>query len=166
MRAMRTTAFLLAMTCWLIPMTAQQNLPYNRYPVASAYKGVPVSAQPISKEAHGFRTVITEGAKKGPNFAGHYTVVTWGCGTACAQFAIVDAVTGKVFDTPFSGVSFGNPQGGFFQQSGIHYQLNSSLLVIQGCPDEKDCAQHLYNWTGEKLEAVGSQPLTPMTPRE
>jgi hypothetical protein len=141
---------------------AQANLPFGKYPVSSTFKGTPAPAQPVSKTAHRFRTVISDGAKKGPNFAGHYTIVTWGCGTACAQFAIVDAISGRVFDTPFSGVSFESEQGEFFQQSGIQYQLNSSLLVIQGCPDEKDCAQHLYNWKNDRLQEVGTEPLMPI----
>lgn len=144
---------------------AQQDLPFDKYPVSSVYKGRPAPARPTTKFQLRFQTVIRKGAEKGPNFAGHFTVVIWGCGTACAQFAIVDAATGNVFDPPFSGVSFGTDTGQYFQQSGIHYQLNSSLLVIQGCPDEKNCAQYLYNWTGEKLQQVGTTPLTPLPRR-
>jgi hypothetical protein len=44
-----------------------------------------------------FRTVLREGAARGPNFAGHYTVVHWGCGSPCVSFAIVDASTGSVY---------------------------------------------------------------------
>ena len=31
---------------------------------------------------------------KGPNFAGHYFVVNWGCGSGCLMLVIVDAMTG------------------------------------------------------------------------
>jgi len=148
-----------------ILMVGQDTLPFSQYPVTSRFKGTPVPARPITAFARRYRTVIRRGAADGPNFAGHYTVVFWGCGTACAQFVIVDAETGNVFDPPYRGVSFEAPQGGFFQQSGIHYQLNSSLLVVQGCPEDKDCAEHLYNWTGDKLEPVGTKPLTPLEPR-
>jgi hypothetical protein len=163
---MRIALLFLVLPCIAVRTIAQQLPPYSKYPVSSTYKGKPAPAQPTSKFAQRYRTVIREGAKKGPNFAGHYTVVFWGCGTACAQFAIVDAENGKVFDPPFKGVSFENPQGGFFKQSGIHYELNSSLLVLQGCPEDKDCAEHLYEWNGEKLEAVGTNPLVPIIPRE
>jgi hypothetical protein len=43
-----------------------------------------------------FRTALSRAAAGGPNFAGHFTVVTWGCGTACQVTAVVDAVTGAL----------------------------------------------------------------------
>jgi hypothetical protein len=43
-----------------------------------------------------FRTVLRNGATNGVNFAGHYTVVIWGCGTSCQSFAIIDQIDGKV----------------------------------------------------------------------
>src|SRR5919109_618999 len=43
-----------------------------------------------------YRTKLGEGAATGPNFAGHFTVVTWGCGTGCQIAAIVDARTGQL----------------------------------------------------------------------
>ena len=42
------------------------------------------------------RTVLTEAAASGPDFAGHFTVVTWGCGTSCQTVAIIDETTGRV----------------------------------------------------------------------
>jgi hypothetical protein len=47
-----------------------------------------------------FRTRLREGSRTGPNFAGHYTVVIWGCGTGCAQMGVVDARTGRVYFPP------------------------------------------------------------------
>ena len=163
---MKTFFLLIAALAACSYVAAQDDeLPFSKYPAKSLYNGKPAAAQPTSEVAQRFRTVITEGAKKGPNFAGRYTVVSWGCGTACAQFAIVDAKNGKVFDPPFSTVSFESDKSQFFQQSGIHYQLTSSLLVIEGCPDGKDCAEHLYKWTGKALQPAGSKPLKPIASR-
>jgi hypothetical protein len=159
---MRTFALLLAVLCVCSALAAAQEFPFDKYPVTSTFKGIPATPKLTTDAEQRFRTVITEGAKKGPNFAGHYTVITWGCGAACASFAIVDATTGAVFEPPFTTVSFESDKGQFFQQSGLHYQPDSSLFVIQGCPDGKDCAEHLYRWTGEKLEQVGSEPLKPL----
>ena len=47
-----------------------------------------------------FRTRLREDSRGGPNFAGHYTVVIWGCGTGCAQMGVVDAKTGRVYFPP------------------------------------------------------------------
>lgn len=46
--------------------------------------------------ARRFRTVLRNGARRGPNFAGHYTVVSWGCGSPCTEFVIVNGWTGKI----------------------------------------------------------------------
>jgi hypothetical protein len=45
-----------------------------------------------------YQTRLREGAKKGPNFAGYFTLVSWGCGSSCQEWAVIDARTGRVFD--------------------------------------------------------------------
>lgn len=50
----------------------------------------------LMPEARSYYTAITSQVKEGPNLAGHFTFVEWGCGTECAGYAIVDAITGKV----------------------------------------------------------------------
>jgi len=40
-----------------------------------------------SPEWREYRTMLRKGAKKGPNFASHFTVVQWGCGTQCSTGA-------------------------------------------------------------------------------
>lgn len=45
-----------------------------------------------------FITRIKEGCKDGINFAGHYTLIYWGCGTACQYGVIVDRKTGIIYD--------------------------------------------------------------------
>lgn len=42
-----------------------------------------------------FRTTVSEQVAEGPNFAGHFTFVRWGCGTDCLAYAIIDTVTGN-----------------------------------------------------------------------
>lgn len=90
---------------------------FEDFPVARIYKGVParvdLSSNPI---ASGYRTRLREGARKGPNFAGHYTVVTWGCGSNCEVNAVVDARTGRAYD-------------GFGDERGTDFKINSSLIV-------------------------------------
>src|SRR3954451_8378561 len=63
-------------------------------------KAAPVKI--LTAEDGQFRTRIREGATKGPNFAGHFTVVSWGCGSGCLSFVVVDAASGKVnWSSPF-----------------------------------------------------------------
>lgn len=157
----------IAMACAATAFAAlQQEFPFGKYSVTSSFHGAPATPKLTTEREERFERVITESAKKGPNFAGHYTVVSWGCGAACISFAIVDAESGKVFQPPFTGVSFENSKGEFFQQNGLHYVKDSSLFVLQGCPDGRDCADYRYRWTGDKLELIESKPLKllPRTP--
>lgn len=48
-----------------------------------------------------FQKRIRGEAKKGPNFAGHFTIVMWSCGSDCSNLAVVDLQNGKIYDTPF-----------------------------------------------------------------
>src|SRR5690606_2298271 len=69
------------------------------------------------KGARTFKTKLTEGGKAGPNFAGHYTVVTFGCGTQCQDNWIIDSISGKIYDR-------------FYSVIGQKYQLDSTLMII------------------------------------
>lgn len=91
---------------------------FAQYRVTQRYNGRPAAVNLNSPQARRFRTVLTNGARRGPNFAGQYTVVTWGCGTECQQVAIVDAKTGRVYMT------------GITASLGVKHQLNSRLLVV------------------------------------
>jgi ankyrin repeat protein len=90
---------------------------FTDFPVAQVYKGVP---QPVDLRSNpgapSYRTRLREGARKGPNFAGHYTVVGWGCGSNCESTMIVDALTGRVYD-------------GFGDERGAEFKPNSRLVI-------------------------------------
>jgi hypothetical protein len=81
----------------------QQQRPAPRfedYPVREVYKGPVAPVRLDGRMARMFRTRLREDSRSGPNFAGRYTVVVWGCGTGCAQMGVVDAVTGRVYFPP------------------------------------------------------------------
>lgn len=61
-----------------------------------------------------YRTVLRHEVVLGPNFAGHYRVAVWGCGTSCAMFAIVNLKTGRVI-TP----------SGFSSTSAVDFEVES-----------------------------------------
>ena len=73
---------------------------FEDYPARGVYRGPVARVRLDSKTARMFRTRLREGASTGPNFAGRYTVVIWGCGTGCAQMGVVDAKTGRVYFPP------------------------------------------------------------------
>ncbi len=67
--------------------------------------------------ARTYKTVLTAAESNGPNFAGHYTIATWGCGTECQSIAVIDSLDGRVYD-------------GVGSQVGMDYNINSKLLVV------------------------------------
>src|SRR3990167_3664580 len=100
-----------------------------KYPVPQkdVFTGTPAPVDLSSyKGAKTYRTVLTQGAQKGPNFAGHYTVVSFGCGTQCQDNWIIDAKTGTIYDR-FSSVI------------GQTYRLDSTLMIVN--PPEEQLKQ-------------------------
>jgi hypothetical protein len=86
------------------PIMAQTRpLPtFDTYPVGSVGS---TAKAPLQLErgsvAWYHRTVLQGDYQVAPvNFAGHYVVLHWGCGTDCQQLAIVDASTGIVHVPP------------------------------------------------------------------
>jgi hypothetical protein len=80
--------------------TAGESPRFEDYPVREVYRGRVAPVILDTKRARMFRSKLREDSRQGTNFAGHYTVVFWGCGTGCAQVAVVDARTGRVYWPP------------------------------------------------------------------
>lgn len=133
---------------------------FQDYP-APVYKGkrAPVNLK-SAQGASSFRTRLREGAEKGVNFAGRFTLVAWGCGTGCLMAGIIDARTGTVY--------FPKELGGFgvwyFSDNpnaeALEFKANSRLLVLSGFPatemnmDEPKTGLYYYEWTGARLRLV------------
>ncbi|HVO99616.1 MAG TPA: hypothetical protein VMT15_16205 [Bryobacteraceae bacterium] len=125
------------------------------YPVAPVFKGKPAPPKLTTSGQRDFGAVIRTWAYKGPNFAGHYTIAQWGCGAGCMQMAVIDAQTGKVYEAPFGSL----PKAticleGDASDPGIAFRRDSSLLVLKGCPDFKDCGAYYFNWTDAKFKLL------------
>jgi hypothetical protein len=104
----------------------------------------PILATPLDRK---HRTAIRESLANGVNFAGHYVVAEWGCGTGCREFVIVDVKTGIVYDPPFAEVDYHYPGP---EQSDVEwwcysdlltYQKESALFVVEGCLQGKQCGR-------------------------
>jgi hypothetical protein len=109
------------------------------YPAPAAFKGKPAAVELSSPRARQFRTVLGRGAKEGPNFAGHYTMVVWGCGLDSFSLAVVDARTGHVFFPPFSCTTlaggFGLPKEVAPENANPAFRVDSRLFVVVGVED-------------------------------
>ncbi len=80
-----------------------------------------------------FRTRIREGYQEPANFAGHYVLVWWGCGTDCYSGVVIDKLTGRIYSLPTSDL-------------GYEYELESKLLVLDLMQDQE--AEYLWNGSG------------------
>jgi hypothetical protein len=89
--------------------TKSQSPRFGDYPVKEVYRGRIAPVVLDSKRARMFRSRLREDSRQGVNFAGHYTVVFWGCGTGCAQVAVVDARTGRVYWPPLDYTDIPSP---------------------------------------------------------
>jgi hypothetical protein len=158
----RTFAFWLLSSALLWAEPTAPNRPiFDDYRVAQIYDGTPVPPQ-LSKDQRMFRTRIREGAKSKVEFAGHYTVPLFGCGSGCASFYIVDSISGKVYD----GFSVADLPGAWIDRVGhgyperIEYVPSSRLLKINGCPNERDCGFYDYEMVdGKGLRLVRKRLL-------
>ena len=64
---------------------------FTEFPAGEVFSAKPASPKFVHSGDQRFRTRIRDGASRGPNFAGHYTIADWGCGTSCVSIAVVDA---------------------------------------------------------------------------
>lgn len=56
----------------------------------------------VDRRAHIFKSQLEKSVGQPANFAGHYVVLSWGCGTSCQVVATVDVETGVARLAPFS----------------------------------------------------------------
>jgi hypothetical protein len=110
-----------------------------------------------------FRTVIRDAATKPVNFAGHFVVAEWGCGTGCEQIAIVDEQSGAVYNGPFgarpeSTVYFGPNVDD--DKTGLFFHPDSSLFIVRGCMDARAnaCGTYYYRWLDTAFRLLKKAP--------
>lgn len=92
---------------------------FAKSPVENVYVGP--HAKPdfaSSPDASRFKTRILRDYTGKPDFAGHYQVVSWGCGSNCHVFVLIDTKTGKITFAPSSA------------SLGAEYRHDSALFII------------------------------------
>lgn len=130
------------------------------YPVESQWRGNPAPPDlATSPDAARFGPALWQGARRGPNFAGHYTIVSRRCGRLCREFVIVDARTGRV-------------HAGLADTPPFRFRIDSRLIAFEGPPPSgrascPGCSAAYYVWNDPRLEMVspatwiGSAPPPP-----
>ena len=141
------------------------------YP-AKPFAGVN-AAPDVNREARSrrYRTQLRGWAREKPNFAGHYILATWGCGTGCTEIAIIDAITGKVFhplgarsnyidnvheDLLVDGDS--SPRRADF--GALRYSVDSRLFVLIGTPEQREENRGIsyFVWENDRLSRIRFVP--------
>ncbi|MCU1305844.1 MAG: hypothetical protein JWN45_539 [Acidobacteriaceae bacterium] len=135
---------------------------FSAYTVKTVYDGTPVPPK-LSKNQRVFRTMIRRGAKNPVEFAGHYTLPRWGCGAGCNGFAIVDSISGKVYD----GLYISELPGAWLEQDTeenvqrMQFNPHSRLLKINACPNEANCGFYDYLMVdGKGLKLIRKELLS------
>ena len=171
-----------SMVLWLVLLLLGQSapagspsatlVPFGDFPAPRTFHGVPATPTLRTAGQRLFRTRIREAARKGPNFAGHYTIAEWGCGTSCVSVAVVDAETGAVYEGPFGqlptavlsygeALRYDRDAKGEYLYEELSYRLDSRLLIARGCPNYANCAAYFYEWTGSQFKFLRKVPATP-----
>ncbi|MFI5171770.1 MAG: hypothetical protein ACHQFW_05230 [Chitinophagales bacterium] len=72
-----------------------------------------------------FRTQIRRAfSSETANFAGHYTIAIWGCGSPCQSSVLIDRKTGKIYESPSASLKY-------------NFQVDSRMLIVNP-PDSAD----------------------------
>lgn len=113
---------------------------FEDYPAGARWEGTPAVPDLASHpDGSRFGAALWQGSRRGPNFAGRYTIVSRRCGRLCREFAIVDAETGRVHP----GLSDTPP---------FAFRLDSRLIVFEA-PTPEGGATY-YVWNDPRLEIV------------
>jgi hypothetical protein len=133
---------------------------FSDFPVSTTYTGQSHNPNLATPQAQKFRSRLIEGASEKANFAGHYIVIQWGCGTGCVSGAVLDALSGHVTFFPFVYVCcWGNVNADF---KPISFRLNSHLIVFSGQLNEKGkVGVHYFNFDADRFEFIESIELGP-----
>ncbi len=144
-----------------IAASAQSKSPsFAQYEVAIRSKIRPTRPHLNTKMARLFRTSIKNQAEKGPDFAGHYTIVLLGCGSSCRRYAIADALTGDVYfpkELDAFGTSAWRDGDQLANEEPLQYKRASRLLIIVGSGKMDKFARkgkYFYEWKNNRLKLL------------
>jgi len=167
---MSRCTLLALLLCLAIASGAQTKNPkrlpdFADYPVTRVFQGQHARARIVTRFQKLFQTRIRESADDDVNFAGHFVVTTWGCGTACVQFAIIDAISGHVYDPPVTSLGLRDAIAPLQYGDMVNVRPGSALLVIEGCPEEGNkCGRFYYHFDRGRFMLIHYDPDPPDSP--
>jgi hypothetical protein len=147
---------------------------FEDYPTKAVFTGTPAAPILVSADQRMYRTRIRNGVStgsdvwigsyknpikaKGPNFAGHFFVIRWGCGSQCMMMATVDAETGKVYEPPLADQNSLLVPLDNLSDMETDLRPDSSLLILRNAcrnfKDRKTCGTYYFNWRDNHFDLV------------
>ena len=137
---------------------------YEDFAVSLQTPAVPPVLKTDNRFARKYRTRLIEGLRDNSvNFAGHYVMITWGCGTTCLDGGMVDAQTGRAIALPFPLDIFGSFEVDIADP--LLYRADSRLVVMLGMLREDDemPRRYFYEWAGGKFMPICHAPISTET---
>jgi len=160
---MRILLFVLAslLTCEGVNAQKRRVPRFEDFPVSRKFTGRPA---PVNLRSHPlarkYRTMLRASAREGANFAGHYTVAHWGCGSNCWSIAIIDATNGNVyFPQALLSLGVGIELEGENDEEPLRFNLGSKLLIAEGFPffaekEKLEGGRYYFKWENNRLRLV------------
>ena len=124
------------------------------YPVNSIYKNKVGTVKISGRDQYLYRTRIKSLKGRTPDFAGHYVIDLWGCGTECLMGVIVDARTGRAHFLPFTICCWEHYEDRNFRP--VRYQLKSRMIIFEGSRNEQGKGVYYYEWKNNQLKLIHS----------
>jgi hypothetical protein len=143
--------------------SSQAKVPrFQDYPVATTWRGKQAKLWLRTYNEKLFLTQLTTAAKEPPDFAGHYKIAGWGCGSVCASGALIDLKTGTIRPLPFGGQGRGAAYwiftGGPMEEKYIEYRRDSRLLIIRRITSGKETTwetlTYYFIWDGNRFKQI------------
>ncbi|CAN7254543.1 hypothetical protein LJR230_000964 [Trinickia sp. LjRoot230] len=106
---------------------------------AQVYHGKIASVRIASAQDREFRSRLRESSGQKPNFAGHYSLASWGCGASCVMTVAIDAQTGRTTWLPFTVCCWATDV-----DEPIKFKADSRLVEITGARNETGGGTYYY----------------------
>ncbi|HEX5283448.1 MAG TPA: hypothetical protein VFW30_04960 [Bryocella sp.] len=134
------------------PLSKEEVAMFARYHVDDVFRGKPTMPDMRDPDVRMYGTRLRYAAEHGANFAGHYAMAVWGCGSGCIVLAAIDLRSGKV--TYFPGAVSWDREKNY----GVRFQKNSRAIHAVGALNEEDSADRWYVWTGQQFKLIAKKP--------
>ena len=116
---------------------------------ADSYRGKIAPVRIISTKDRQFKSRLRELSGQKPNFAGHYTLATWGCGASCVTTVAIDAESGRTVWLPFTVCCWDMDV-----DEPIKFKLGSRLIEIHGSRNEAGGGTYYYTLNNDGFTLI------------